>query len=273
MIVVSAASGALGRLVVAELRTRVPADQVVAAVRDPERSADLANLGVEVRRGDYDDPASLRDAFAGADRLLLISSPELDTGQRTRQHLAAIDAAVAEGVGAIAYTSFLGADRGGDPMNAAHHATERALLESGTGHTILRHPFYSDAFINPGLDAAVRSGTLAAATGGRGLNTATRADLAAAAAVVLTDDAHAGRAYDLTGPLWTYAQLAEALALVTGEPVAAVEADVPGPMGFLMGLARAGALERQTDDLRHVLGRPPTSLREAVAAALGSLRP
>ena len=278
MIVVSAASGAFGRLVLSELLTRVPAGQLVAAVRDPGTVADLAARGIEVRRGDYDQPESLRTAFRGADRLLLISSPELDTDRRTRQHLAAIDAAVAEGVGAIAYTSFLGADRAGDPMNAAHHATERALRDSGTGHTILRHPFYSDAFINPGLETAVRSGTLAAATGGRGLNTATRADLAAAAAVVLTDDAHAGRAYDLTGPLWTYPQLAETLAQVMGESVAAVEAEVPGPMGFLMGLARAGALERQTDDLRHVLGRAPTSLRQAVAdalgrPALGSLRP
>ncbi|MFD7312133.1 NAD(P)H-binding protein [Promicromonospora sp. NPDC059942] len=269
MIVVSAASGALGRLVVAALLARVPAGRVVAAVRDPARVADLAARGVVVRRGDYDDPGSLRLAFEGADRLLLISSPELDTGRRTKQHLAAIEAAVAQGVGAIAYTSFLGADRGGDGMNAAHHATERALLDSGAAHTVLRHPFYTDAFVEAGIGAVAGSGRLVSAAGGRGLNTVTRADLADAAAAVLTGDGHAGRAYDLTGPLWTYPQLAAAIGDATGRPVVHEEVDaVPGPMGFLMALARSGALERQTGDLHHLLGRPPTSLQQAVTDAL-----
>lgn len=110
---------------------------------------------------------------------------------------------------------------------------------------------------------------LLSATSRRGLNTASRADLAAAAANVLTDDAHLGRAYDLTGPLWTYPQLAEVLAEVTGKPVEHRDAPdgVPGAMGFLMGLARAGALERQTDDLRRVLGRAPATLRDVVERA------
>ncbi|SDY91980.1 NAD(P)H dehydrogenase (quinone) [Asanoa ishikariensis] len=265
MIVVCAASGALGRLVVAELVAR--GERVVAAVRDPNRVPDLN--GAEVRHGDYDEPASLRSALTGAGRVLLISSPELATDRRVAQHRAVIDAAVANGVGAVAYTSFLGADRGGDPMNAAHHETERALVGSGLGHVILRHPFYTDAFVNAGLRAAVESGVLLSATGGRGLNTAPRADLASAAANVLTDDAHLGRAYDLTGPVWTYPRLAEVLSQVSGTPVEHRDADVPAAMGFLMGLARAGALERQTDDLRRVLGREPATLRQLVERALG----
>ncbi|MDG4827396.1 NAD(P)H-binding protein [Asanoa sp. WMMD1127] len=264
MIVICAASGALGRLVLRELVGR---DQpVVAAVRNPDRLVDLP--GVEVRRGDYDDPAGLRSALRGADRVLLISSPELDHERRVTQHRAVIDAAVATGVRAIAYTSFLGADRDEPGMNAAHHETEQAIAASGLAHTILRHPFYTDAFVNPGLRAAVDSGVLVSATGGRGLNTALRADLAAAAATVLTDDAHLGRAYDLTGPVWTYPQLAEALTALTGRPVEHRDAAVTGPMGFLMSLARAGALERQTDDLRTLLGRPPTPLRDVVAQAI-----
>ncbi|MFK3981586.1 NAD(P)H-binding protein [Micromonospora sp. NPDC050397] len=270
MIVVSAASGALGRLVLAQLLTRVPADQVVAAVRDPARAADLAATGIGVRHADYDDPASLRSAFRDADRLLLISSPELAPDRRTGQHLAAIEAAVAGGVRAVGYTSFLGADRDGTGMNAAHHRTERAIEASGLPYTLLRHPFYSEAFVNPGLRAALDSGELTSGTGGRGLNTALRADLAEAAANVLTDDSHLGRGYDLTGPLWTYPQLAEALSEVGGRPVGYREetGEVPGPIGFLMGLARSGALERQTDDLHRVLGRPPTPLIEAVSRAL-----
>ncbi|MDG6106781.1 NAD(P)H-binding protein [Dactylosporangium aurantiacum] len=269
MIVVTAASGALGRIVVEQLLTRHPDRPVVAAVRDPGRAADLAARGALVRRGDYDDPASLRDALRGAERLLLISSPVLDTEVRVRQHRAAIDAAVDAGVRAFAYTSFLGADRGGDGPNAAHHATERALAGSGLPATILRHPFYTEAFVNPGLRDAVTSGTVTHGTGGRGLNTALRADLAVAAATVLTSDEYLGRAYDLTGPLWTYQDLAAVLGELSGRPVEPVETTVAPPLGFLMQLAKAGLLERQTADLAALLGRPPTPLRDAVAAALG----
>jgi NAD(P)H dehydrogenase (quinone) len=261
MIVVCAAAGALGRLVVDELRGQ----EVVAAVRDVRRAGDL---GVEVRHGDYDDPASLRSALRGAERVLLISSPELAADRRVRQHRAVIEAATTNGVRAIAYTSFLGADRAGDGMNAAHHETERAVVESGLAYTILRHPFYTDAFVNAGLAGAVTSGRLESATGGRGLNTALRADLAAAAATVLTSDDHLGRGYDLTGPLWTYPELAALLSEVSGNQVDYQEAEVAGGMGFLMGLAKAGALERQTDDLQRLLGRPPVSLRTAVQRAL-----
>ncbi len=271
MIIVAAASGALGRLVVEQLRTHHPDEPVAAAVRDPARCADLTARGVDVRHGDYDDPASLRAAFRGADRLLLISSPTLDTAHRTRQHLAAIEAARAGGVHAVAYTSFLGADRAEEAsggMNAAHHATERAILDSGLAYTLLRHPFYTDAFINAGLHVAVESGKLLSGTGGRGLNTAPRSDLAAAAATVLTSDTHLGHAYDLTGPLWTYPQLAATLTDLTGRPVEHVDGTVDTPIGFLMQLARAGMLERQTTDLEHLLGRPPTTLHQAVTAAL-----
>ncbi|GAA1534706.1 SDR family oxidoreductase [Dactylosporangium maewongense] len=268
MIIIGAANGALGRLVIDHLRTHHPHLPLTAAVRDPTRCTDLTTRGVDVRHGDYDDPDTLRTAFQGADRLLLISSPELDPDRRTRQHRNALDAAVAAGVRTVAYTSFLGADRSGDGLNAAHHATERAIADSGLPATILRNPFYSEAFVNPTLRDAT---TLPDGTGGRALNTAPRSDLAAAAASVLVDDAHLGRSYDLTGPLWTYADLAAAVTDLTGRHVDAVATDdVPGPLGFLMRLAKAGMLEHQTPDLEHLLGRPPTTLREATAAALGA---
>ncbi|MFD0731307.1 NAD(P)H-binding protein [Planotetraspora mira] len=272
MIVISAASGALGRLVVDHLSARVSPGRIVAAVRDPGRAADLAERGIRVRRGDYDDTASLHDAFEGAGRLLLISSPELDPARRVPQHLAAVKAAKDVGVGAIAYTSVLGADTGGAGVAAAHHATEQAILDSGLPYTMLRNPFYGEAFINPGLRAAVTAGELAGGTGGRGLNTAFRADLAEAAANVLTGDGHLGLAYDLTGPLWTYPQLAETLTEVSGTPVAHREDpdSVAGPLAWLHGQVRAGALETQTEDLSRVLGRPATTLRAAVVRALTS---
>jgi NAD(P)H dehydrogenase (quinone) len=270
MIVVTAASGALGRLVVDQLLTRCPAERVVAAVRDPGRAGDLAARGVRVRVGDYDAPATLRDAFEGADRLLLISSPELDPARRAGQHRAAVDAARSAGVGSLVYTSFLGAGTRADGVTAAHHATERALAASGLPHTVLRHPFYSEAFLDEGLRAAVSSGRLPDGTGGRGLNTALRCDLAEAAARVLTEDGHLGRAYDLTGGLWTFGRLAEVLGRVSGRPVVtrARRDRAPGARGWLEDQVRAGALEQQTDDLRNILGRPATTLDRAVTAIL-----
>ncbi|MFC0550218.1 NAD(P)H-binding protein [Planotetraspora thailandica] len=271
LIVVSAASGALGRLVIGDLVSRVPAGQIVAAVRDPGRTADLAGRGVQVRRGDYDDAGSLREAFKGAARLLLISSPELDPGRRIAQHTAAIEAAGEAGVSSVVYTSVLGADVGDTGVAEAHHATERAIFASGLPYTVVRNPFYSEAFINAGLREAVASGELTSGTGGRGLNTALRADLAEAAAVVLTQDGHLGHAYDLTGPLWTYPQLVDVLSEVAGRPVSyRGDAAVPGALGWLHGQARAGMLETQTDDLALLLGRSPTTLRQAVAAALSA---
>ena len=250
MIVVTAASGAFGRLVVGRLSGRA---DVVAAVRNPGR----APAGVPVRRGDYDDPASLRDAFDGAARLLLVSSPELDPAIRTRHHLAAIAAARDAGVGAIAYTSFLGAGTTATGVTEAHHATEKALLDSGLPYTILRHPYYSDAFL-----PEITGTELTASTGGRGLNTAFRSELAEAAANVLLTDDHLGRAYDFTGPLWSHPALAEALGLTYREV-----SDPPGPMGWLNAQVRAGALEQQTNDLEQVLGRRPESVLDRLSAA------
>ncbi|GHA70043.1 MULTISPECIES: NAD(P)H-binding protein [Streptomyces] len=267
MIAVSAASGAFGRLVVDHLLARCPAEEVVVAVRAPDRVADLAARGVQVRRGDYDVPDTLRAAFKNADRLLLISSPELDCARRIRQHQAAIEAARAAGVGAVVYTSFLDADTQAEGVTEAHHATERALQASGLPHTLLRHPFYSEAFLNSGLRAAVVSGALDDATGGRGINTASRSDLAEAAARVLTEDGHLGRAYDFTGILWTYLQLAQVLTRVCGTTVLhrVRDSPTPGAQGWLENQVRRGVLERQTDDLHRVLGHLPTTLDQAVA--------
>ncbi|MFF3313047.1 NAD(P)H-binding protein [Streptomyces sp. NPDC002952] len=275
MIAVSAASGAFGRLVVDHLLARCPAEEVVVAVRAPDRVADLAARGVQVRRGDYDVPDTLRTAFENADRLLLISSPELDSARRIRQHQGAIEAARAVGVGAVVYTSFLDADTQAEGITEAHHATERALRASGLPHTLLRHPFYSEAFLNSGLHAAVASGALDDATGARGINTASRADLAEAAARVLTEEGHLGRAYDFTGTSWTYPQLAQVLTRVSGTPVLHRVRDslTTGAQGWLEAQVRGGVLERQTDDLHRVLGHPPTTLDRAVADILARPAP
>ncbi|GAB2842204.1 SDR family oxidoreductase [Actinocorallia aurea] len=265
MIVVSAAGGSLGRLVLDGLRRALPQEEITAAVRDAGKASDLAARGFAVRQGDYDDPASLRAAFTGADRLLLISSPEIDPALRIGQHSAAVEAARSAGVGSVVYTSFLGAgtQRPGPPD--AHYATERLIEDSGLPYTFLRNPFYSEAFLNPSLLEAVASGELPDGTGGRGLNTAFRADLAEAAVRVLTTDGHTNRAYDLTGPLWTFRALAAALSRASGTPVKAVPRSSPAP--FLETLAASGALERQTPDLASLLPRAALTA-DAYAASL-----
>lgn len=269
MIVVSAATGEYGSLVVDRLLDRVSAAEVAVAVRDPGKAHGFAERGVEVRRADYDDAASLRRSFDGADRLLFISSPTFDSSQRMPQHHDVITAARAAGVGILIYTSALGADLSAEGGLADHHATEQAIIESGVSYTMLRHPIYSEFFIHPGLQTAIETGELTSSTSGRGLNTATRADLAAAAAVILSSDGHADRGYDFTGRLWTYPQLTDVLSELSGQSVSYRETDVDEGMMQMIGpLIRAGLFERQSGDLERVLDRPATSLHDAVAAAL-----
>jgi NAD(P)H dehydrogenase (quinone) len=269
MIVVSAATGQFGRLVVECLLKRVPASQVAVAVRDVRKAGDFGARGVGVRHGDYDRPETLRAAFDGADRLLFISDPRLDG--RLIQHRNVVAAARDAGVRAITYTSGLGADVVDVGVLGEHHATEQMIRASGLSYTLLRHPIYSDFFLNPGLSAAIEAGELTSSTGGRGLNTATRTDLAEAAALVLAAGEHSGRAYDFTGRIWTYPQLATELSTVSHRTVTYREVDQDDGIVALLGLGpaiRSGGFERQTSDLEQILGRPATSLHAAVETAL-----
>ncbi|MER7707782.1 NAD(P)H-binding protein [Kitasatospora sp. NPDC097605] len=270
MIVVTGASGALGRLVLDRLLALGPPGRVAAAVRRPAALDAHAARGVAVRRADYDEPASLRAAFAGAERVLLVSSPELAPERRIQHHRAVVEAARAAGVGRLVYTSFLGADTAPDGLTEAHHATELLLILSGLATTVVRNPFYTEGFVTPELlRGALATGVLATTTGGRGLNTATRADLAEAAARVLVEEGHDGAAYDLTGARWTHPELAALLPGVTHRDADPAE-EPPGVPRFLNSLVRAGALERRTADLGRLLGRPATPLADTVRALLAA---
>jgi NAD(P)H dehydrogenase (quinone) len=268
MMLVSAATGEFGRLVVDRLLESVPASDVAVAVRNVGGAADLADRGVEVRFGDYDDPSSLREAFSGVDSLLFISAPVTDSG-RLEQHRNVVTAAKDAGVGMLVYTSGLGADFVDEGVLGEHHQTEQWISESGLPYVLLRHPIYSETYINAGLHVAIEAGEITSSTQGRGLNTATRADLAQAAAAVLTAPNGSSDAYNFTGPLWTYPQLAEVLSEVSGRPVVYREVDdEEGFLGMLAEVVRYGGFEVQTDDLQRVLGRPAMNLRESVGAAL-----
>ena len=251
-------------------------------MRDPQKAQDLVSRGVQVRQADYSKPESLAAAFAGADRVLLISSSEV--GQRVAQHQAVADAARAAGIKLLVYTSILNADTSTLLLSAEHKATEAYLRSSGVPFTLLRNGWYTENH-TAALAPAVECGAvLGAAKEGR-FATATRADYAAAAAAVLTGQGHENQVYELGGDEpYTLAELAAKVARQTGKPV--VYKDLPQAdyakaltgFGLPEGLAGAiadadagasrGELNTQSRDLSALIGRPTTSLKEAVAAAL-----
>ena len=196
MIVITGASGQLGRLVISELLKTVPAAQIVAAVRHPAKAGDLAALGVQVRHADYTDPATLDSAFAGADKLLLISSSEV--GQRVAQHRNVIDAAKRAKVGLVAYTSILRADSSPLGLAVEHRQTEALLKDSGLPHVLLRNGWYTENYL-ASIPPALAHGAYIGSAGDGKIASAARADYAAAAAAVLTRSDQAGKVYELAG--------------------------------------------------------------------------
>lgn len=279
MIGVTGATGRLGRLVIAELLERVPAGRIAALARNLEKARDLAVRGITVRHADYDDPATLDSALAGIERLLLISGSEV--GRRIVQHRNVIEAAQRAGVRVLVYTSLLHADR--SPLRALaeeHLATEEMLRTSALQWVILRNSWYTENY-EERARAAATTGELVGAAGHARIASATRADYAAAAAVVLTGEGHAGQIYELAGDeAWTMADLARLIAEVSGRPVIyrdlspdmyvayLVERGTPRPIAEVLTLLEAGiaqdALFDDSHQLSQLIGRPTTPLREVV---------
>lgn len=183
MIVITGASGQLGRLVIEQLLEKVPASQIIAAVRNPEKVADLGARGVQIRQADYSQPDTLDSAFAGAEKILLISSSEI--GQRTAQHNTVIDAAGRAGVSLLAYTSVLHADTSLLGLAEEHRQTEAALAHSGVPSVLLRNGWYSENYTASIAGDLAHGGHFGCAAEGR-ISSAARADYAAAAVAVLT---------------------------------------------------------------------------------------
>ena len=282
MIVVTGASGQLGRQVIEELLKTQAASTIIAAVRNPAKVADLAARGVVVRQADYSQPATLAAAFAGADKLLLISSSEV--GQRAAQHRAAIDAAKAAKVKLLAYTSVLHADRSQLGLAVEHRETEAMLGASGIPYVLLRNGWYTENY-TAGIGPALAHGVvLGSADDGR-IASATRADYAAAAAAVLTSDDQAGRVYELAGDeSYTLAEFAAEITRQSGKAIAyqnlpemeyrkvLVGAGLPEAFAALIAdsdaAAAQGALFEDGRALSQLIGRPTTPLAATIAAAL-----
>ena len=196
MIVVTGATGKLGGHVVRSLLEKAPAAQIVAVVRTIEKAGDLARLGIQLREADYSKPATLPAAFAGAERVLLISSNEV--GQRVAQHQAVIDACIAAHVKLLAYTSILRADTSALSLATEHLASEDSIRRSGLPFVFLRNGWYLENHTEA-LGPALEHGVILGAAGDGRFASAARVDYADAAASVLTGQGHENKIYELAG--------------------------------------------------------------------------
>lgn len=283
MIVVTGANGRLGRLVIDDLIARgVPAADIVAVVRSPPKAADLAVRGVLIREADYNHAQTLGPALTGADRILLISSSEV--GQRIAQHRNVIDAAISVGPRLLAYTSILNADTSGITLAIEHKGTEELIRDSGLPYAMLRNGWYLENY-TADLGTVLQQGAVFGSAGEGRVAAATRADFAAAAAAVLTGDGHENSVYELGGDEpFTMAGLAAEISRQSGTEVVyrdlsiedyvtmLVAAGLPEPSAATVADADAGVargdLTTDSGDLRRLIGRPTTSLAEAIGAAL-----
>lgn len=264
-IMITGAAGQLGNLIIENLRSRIPAEQIVAGVRKLEQAAHLREQGIEVRYADYDVPESLDEAFCGISRLLLISSSHTDDSVRLTQHKQVIDAAKRSGVGHILYTGFAFPRQSIDQNKPAnvHTLTEQAIIESGLEYTFLRNALYIDFVGVLGLKEALTCGELVTAPGDWKFNSVNRGDLALATAAVLAEGKSGHQIYELTTPqTWDFADLAEVLTEVAGKPIvhrqdAAVQHWIYAFISKLDTSSTSGDLER-------LMGRPVTPLRESV---------
>ncbi|WP_260600060.1 SDR family oxidoreductase [Sphingomonas endolithica] len=283
MYAITGASGQLGRLVVQELLKTHSPGEIVAAVRSPEKAADLAALGVVVRHADYDLPETLDAAFAGVDKALLISSSAV-TG-RFAQHEAVIRAVKNAGVGLLAYTSMLRADTSTAKLAIEHNQTEQAIRASGTPWVMLRNAWYTENHLLS-LDAALAHGAFVGAAKNGFFSSAARIDYAVAAAGALTGEDQAGKVYELAGDdSFTLGELAAEVARQSGKAVVyndmseadykalLVSVGLPEPLADMLADADArvaddGVLFDGGRAMSTLIGRPTIPMRHVVEQVL-----
>ncbi|WP_225825873.1 NAD(P)H-binding protein [Streptomyces naphthomycinicus] len=282
-IVVTGATGHLGRHVVEQLLEKVPAERITAVVRDEAKAADFAARGVRVAVADYNAPETFDGLFAAGDKVLLISGNEFDKG-RVGQHTVVIEAAKAAGAALLAYTSAPGS------LTAAladdHRATEEVLLASSLPYSLLRNGWYHENYTENLAPVLEHNAVVQSAGDGR-ISSASRADYAAAAVAVLTGEGHENTTYELGGDeAWGFAEYAAELSRQTGKEIVyspvptetlteiLVGAGLPAPLaGILAGVDTSiekGELVVSSGDLSRLIGRPTTPLTQAITAALKS---
>ena len=283
-LLVTGASGQLGRRIVELLLEAKGDDHIIATTRSPEKLADLADQGVEIRQADFEQPEALVEAFTGADRLLVISTDAVDgTDRRMKQHINAVNAAEKAGVKHIIYTSLVRTEPGTPILLAPdHYATEQAMAASSLDWTVLRNNVYTDMLLMS-LPHAIATGQLFAAGGDEGVGYVTREDCARAAAAALKATSAGRTTLDITGPeVVTYAELAQMTSDITGKPVTYIDlppaemvkgmvgAGFPEPVAELLvsfqTATAQGYLAVATDAVAELTGTAPQSVREFLVA-------
>jgi NAD(P)H dehydrogenase (quinone) len=282
MIVVTGATGQLGRLVIAALLKKSAASNIIAAVRNVEKAKDLAALGVQVRQADYSQPASWDGALKGANKVLLISSSEI--GQRAKQHRTVIDAAKRAGIKLLAYTSVLRADTSVLGLAAEHKETEAIIRASGVPFVLLRNGWYTENYMGS-VPSALDHGAVYGSAGDGRISAASRTDYAEAAATVLTADNQAGKTYELAGDTaFTLSELAAEISRQSGKTIGYVnlpeidyknlliKVGLPEVLADLLadsdtGVSK-GALFDDSHQLSKLIGRPTIALAMSVKAVL-----
>jgi len=276
---ITGATGQLGRLVVQKLRTRVPASDIIALVRNPAKAGDL---GVAARAADYDRPETLAPALQGIDTLLLISASEI--GKRLAQHHNVIEAAKQAGVKRIVYTSLLHADKSPLDLASEHLPTENEIKASGIPYTILRNGWYTENYTNS-IGGALAGGAFIGSAGEGKISSAARADFADAAVEAVVGSGHEGRTYELAGDTsWTLDDLAAEISRQAGKKIpyrnlpeaeyarALAGFGLPAPIanaiaGWDTGALKGGLFD-ESRQLSKLIGHPTTAMADTVREAL-----
>ncbi|WP_417898137.1 SDR family oxidoreductase [Bacillus haimaensis] len=284
-LLVTGATGKLGSKVVEALLETVPADQLAVSVRNPEKAEGLRARGVEVRQGDFDQPETLDAAFAGIDRLLIISA-DGDNEARIRQHTNAVAAAERAQVKFIAYTSIGNARDSKMFLAPPHQAAEEAILKTGIPYSFLRNNWYLENEI-PSIQGVMAGAPWVTSAGTGKIGWALQQEYAEAAAIVLAGNGHENTVYELSGKLLTQEEFAAALGTVLGKEVAVQQVDdetyaeimkgagvpeflLPFLVAIQQGI-REGELEVESNDFEKLLGRPATPVNEALSQLVNQI--
>jgi NAD(P)H dehydrogenase (quinone) len=282
---VTGATGKLGTKIVETLLKTIPASQLVVSVRNPEKAEGLGARGVEVRHGDFDQPETLDTAFAGIDRLLIISA-DGDNETRIRQHSNAVAAAERAQVKFIAYTSIVNAMESKNLFAPTHQATEEAILKTGIPYSFLRNNWYLENEI-PSIQGILAGAPWVTSAENGKVGWALQQDYAEAAAVVLSGNGHENTTYELSGKLLTQEELVSAISILLGKevPVQQVDdatyADIMKGVGvpdFLVPLLvdiqksiREGTLAIESNDFEKLVGHPVTPISEALSQIVNQI--
>ncbi|TVX96678.1 NAD(P)H-binding protein [Cohnella terricola] len=267
-IVLTGSTGHLGGLILKQLLFRCRAEDLVLSVRQPHIAEGYRDPNLDVRYGDYDVPESLEPSFRGARKLMMVSSPCTDEAIRLRQHLSVIEAARQAGINHIVYTSIFAPEKGNLSVHKLHLDTEQAIRESNIPYTILRNAYYTDIVKFLGIREAAASGILVSPPGNWNFNTASRWDLAHAAAIVLTEEGHENRTYELTPTrTWNLDDLARAISEVTGRKV--VHRTDKDYQNNIYRMLPFSDMQFTSDDLAELVGQPLRSVKDEVQDIFG----